>query len=69
MADTDTIKAFGVDGKTLLPTVTRLTLATSVQHWIWCGDQGFNICQQSAALLNDLRLALAAVKAGTGNVG
>lgn len=65
MADTDTIKAVAVDGRTL--SVTRLALATAIAHWIWCSERGFNIGQQIAPLTDDLRLALAAIKSGTGN--
>lgn len=65
MADTDTIKTTGADGKALA--TTRLTLTKNLEHWIWCNEKGFNISQALQPLTDDLRLALAAVRSGTGN--
>lgn len=66
MADLDTIKAVGADGKQL--STTRIALATAISHWIWCSEKGFNIAQQQAYITDDLRFALAAIKSGTGSV-
>lgn len=68
MADTDTIKAIAADGKTTL-TVTRAVLVKNVEYWVWCHDKGFSQNSQTySAMTDDLRLALAGLKAGTGNV-
>lgn len=66
MADTDTIKTTGANGTVL--TTTRLVLSKNLEHWVWCTEKGFNISQALQSLTDDLRLALAAVKSGTGNV-
>lgn len=67
MADTDVIKALAADGKTTL-TLTRAALAKNIEFWVWAHDRGLSVVGQvSNTMTDDLRLALVAIKAGSGN--
>lgn len=68
MADADVIKALAADGKTAL-TITRAALSKNIEFWVWAHDKGLSVVGQvSNTMTDDLRLALVAIKAGTGNV-